>query len=492
MHRTTAHRATSVAALLALAGVTRAEQNQPSPTTGSESQRVSAQRPDSMAGQPGAPWGDQRHAADYRSCHWMGGRAVTNRADESIGDAGDFVVERGSGQITHVVVKSGTTLGMGGRTVLVPFRDFQWDAAKARLVLMSSQDRLGQYPSYSEAEWKRLRTSTPPDRRMSDDAALDERRRSERAGDRGAVASQDVVRDSPRRSPGDAADEAGREQAAGSPTYAQNEAASLSDWMWSQSTRGDSDGYGGHWDASLKQRIEGEIKLVNRISSPHYGEQIVVEIATQDGQTKKVSLGPSWFISGSELALSRGERISVEVVPINIATSAQIGSRELTLRDADGAAAWFGRSFKAGDQTYAAPYYRSVLLSELRGARLDCRGSECGRVDDVVIEANSGTVAFLSIDPNQNFLGIADTKRLVPWTVATVAMDGRVRLDAGKEMVVASMETPSDITTLNTSGLDESVYKAYQMPTRRYDRWERDYDASNQGRGWSSANPQSR
>jgi sporulation protein YlmC with PRC-barrel domain len=116
-----------------------------------------------------------------------------------------------------------------------------------------------------------------------------------------------------------------------------------------------------------------------------------------------------------------------------------------------------------------------VLLSELKGAKLDCRGTTCGRVDDVVLEMNSGMVAFVSIDPDQNFLGVGDTKRLAPWSVVSIGADGKVRVDAQKEMMLSTTKTPDDITTLNRSGDVDAIYNAYQVPARDYDRW-RDED----------------
>jgi hypothetical protein len=96
--------------------------------------------------------------------------------------------------------------------------------------------------------------------------------------------------------------------------------------------------------------------------------------------------------------------------------------------------------------------------------KIDCRGSECGKVRDIILDRNSGEIGFLSIDPNQNFLGISDTKHLLPWSIATVALDGTMRIDASKEMVLASPETPADLSTLNTGTNAERVYKAFNVP----------------------------
>lgn len=554
---------TSAATLLALAGFAHslaAQQSQPTrPTDPNQPGSNQNQQPGSNQyqqpgtnrnQQPGTQSDDQsgmrsrdqnarmNRAVDYRSCHWLTGRDVANNSDETIGEVSDMVVDRGSGRITHVVVKTGTTLGMGGRAVLVPYNEFQWQASRERLMLNTGAENLASYPSFTPSDWRGLRESTPPQTRLygpGDRAATnnpdtytpsaganqsgvsrsgDNRTGADRPGtDRTGTDRTGTDRTNTGQTgsgTGTGTGQTGTPPTSGDRRSGANEdrrsgisdqqgrrgsgqAESLHDWMWSRSSN-TAENYGQQWDMSLKQRIDGEIKRVDRTYSPHYGEQIVVEVAAQDGTTKKIAMGPSWYLSGGETPLVRGERISVEVVPINIATRATVNGREIALRNTDGSAAWGGHSFKQGTSSYSAPYYRSALISELRGAQLDCRGTACGRVDDVIVDVGNGSVAFLSIDPNQNFMGIADTKRLVPWGVATIAMDGRVRIDANKDMVAASMKTPSDLKTLSSAGAADSIYNAYQIQPPSRDAWQDDNSPWNQQRrrDWTDVDPDRR
>ncbi len=54
-------------------------------------------------------------ALDFRSCHWLTDRKVVNSNGEEIASVSDLIVDRGSGRIEYVVIKTGSTFGMGGR-----------------------------------------------------------------------------------------------------------------------------------------------------------------------------------------------------------------------------------------------------------------------------------------------------------------------------------------------------------------------------------------
>ena len=141
----------------------------------------------------------------------------------------------------------------------------------------------------------------------------------------------------------------------------------------------------------------------------------------------------------------------------------------------------------AGGHAYSTPAGRYLLMSDLPGSKIDCRGSELGRVHDVIVDRVSGEIGFLSVDPNQNFLGIGDTKRLVPWSVAHVTLAGGLRLDASKEMVLASPETPKDPTTLNTGGFADRAYKAFDVPMPRFERGRQAAsDSKDSARAWAA------
>jgi sporulation protein YlmC with PRC-barrel domain len=356
---------------------------------------------------------------DFRSSKWLSDRKVVNANGEEIASVSDLILDRGWGRIEYLVVKTGTTLGMGGRAIAVPYGAFKWEAGKDRFVLASTKEQLAEFPEFSPETWTALKDS-----KKDDSSTL----RKKLAAD------------------------------AASP----------------------SDPYAGNLDTAHKARVEGEIKKVERVRTSTFGEQVVVTVQTADGASKKIALGPSWYVNGTAAAPMRGDKVVVDTLALprdpdqllaatSLRTSDRGGGGELKLRETDGTPTWALKSVESGGQSYCTSYSRYLLGSHLTGMKVDCRGSECGKVHQVIIDRNSGEVGFISIDPNQNFMGISDTKRLIPWSVATVTLDGNMRIDASKEMVLASPETPGELMTLNSGTHAERVYKAFEVPAPRFE-----------------------
>lgn len=353
---------------------------------------------------------------DFRSYKWLSNRNIVNGNGEEIAVASDLILDRGSGRVEYLVIKTGTTLGLGGRAVAVPYSAFRWDASvNDRYILGSTVEQLKQYPEYTPEQWKQMGEGLSEDKstlrqRLATDAATP------------------------------------------------------------------SDPYAGSFESAKKERVEGEVTNVERVRTSEFGEQVVVIVKVDGGMMKRVALGPSWYVNSTSTAPMRGDKVVVETLALPrdpeqtlAGTELRSGGRTLRLRANDGAPVWAMRTVESGGSTYSQPYTRYLVLSQLKGMKVDARGNDCGKVYDVIVERNSGEVAFLSIDPNQNFLGIGDTKRLIPWSVVTVTLDGMVRTDASKEMVLASTETPSDLATLSTSDRAAAVYKAYGVAMPKFE-----------------------
>jgi sporulation protein YlmC with PRC-barrel domain len=354
-------------------------------------------------------------SVDFRSSKWLSDRKVVNANGEEIASVSDLILDRGCGRIEYLVVKTGTTLGLGGRAVAIPYGAFKWEAGKDRFILASTKEQLGQFPEFSAESWTAMRNA---------------------GSDEGSKLRQRLAADA--ASPGDP--------------------------------------YAGNLDVTAKSRIEGETKKVERVRTSAYGEQVVITVETANASTKRIALGPSWYVNGTAAAPMRGDKVVVDTLALPrdpdqllAATNLRTSDRELKLRETDGTPVWALKSVESGGQSYNTSYSRYLVGSHLPGMKVDCRGSECGKVHQVIIDRNSGEVGFLSIDPNQNFLGISDTKRLIPWSVATVTLDGNVRIDASKEMVLASPETPGELVTLNSGTHAERVYKAFDVPAPRFE-----------------------
>lgn len=113
----------------------------------------------------------------------------------------------------------------------------------------------------------------------------------------------------------------------------------------------------------------------------------------------------------------------------------------------------------------SAGYQRTaVLATDVRGADIRCASDECGSIDDLIVDMRSGRVVFVSIDPDENFLGIADTKRLAPWPAARwISADEAVDLRATRDQITNAPETPSDLKAMSTTQQIAAVYSAYGL-----------------------------
>ena len=250
------------------------------------------------------------------------------------------------------------------------------------------------------------------------------------------------------------------------------------DYYFTQETRRSTywDPYASNLDTSTQKTITGEVTSVDRRGANDRGEQTIVTIRDQSGQDHRVALGPSWYMSGVPAAPRRGDQITVNAWSTRagtgnttstiasrdaslVASSYRLNDQEVRLRENQNTQ-WSQRSYEDRGRWYAQPYARHILGSTLDGAKLECRGTACGNVDEVIVDVNSGRVAFLSIDPDRNFLGIGDTKYLVPWSVVSVGLDNTVRVDTSKDMMLAGQKTPSDLKELRGSGYTDQVYRA--------------------------------
>jgi sporulation protein YlmC with PRC-barrel domain len=214
------------------------------------------------------------------------------------------------------------------------------------------------------------------------------------------------------------------------------------------------------------------------------GEYTYLIVKPANGEQKTLVLGPSWHVMGNEVVPLRGSKFSGDVVTIPgssdlVVVTSKMDGKEVRYRTAQGAAVWTSK-----DSNQPNPRY--ILASDLKGKKVDFTDKTAGKVDDLVIELNSGRIAFLSIDPNKNVLGIGDTNRLVPFTVAYVRPDDRVTIDATKDMIVASTAMPKDIHQLDQADMLRGAYGAFHTnePSFAARSWGRDNGAmghNNQG-----------
>src|SRR5262245_51639328 len=83
----------------------------------------------------------------------MLGMNIDSPTDESLGAVDDLIIDRGSGKIAYVVMKSGTILGMGGKHVVVPSSALGWDHVDKHLTLNSTKDQIKTWPEFKRDQW---------------------------------------------------------------------------------------------------------------------------------------------------------------------------------------------------------------------------------------------------------------------------------------------------------------------------------------------------
>lgn len=336
------------------------------------------------------------------------GMSVRNSADESLGTITDLVIERGTGRIAYVVLKTGATLGIGGKEVVVPYSVFGWDNADKHVTLASTPDQVKAWPEFESDRWKT--------RDQQENALV-------------RSLSSQYFKDSAR-----------------TPAY--------------PNASGEDD------------RVRGRVTRISRQSVSGYPDQTVLTVTTDEGKTEKVIVGPTWYLVGSSAPIYRDAPIDLYATrgrtsdsPM-IARRVSVNSRETRLYNDKGEPTWGYRTDGPNAMTGVTPF---VLSSELDGKAVECRGEKCGKIDDLVIECVSGRVAFISVDPDQNVLGIGDTKRLAPWSTMAAATQEAVMLDASKAMITSAEKTPSDLHTLSTANMYRNAYPGYDVPVETFE-----------------------
>ncbi len=338
----------------------------------------------------------------FVSADKLHGTTVVNRSGESIGTISDLVIDLGSGYAPYAVVDTSNMIGLGGRTVAVPYASFSWNSAEGQPMLDQTKEQLERLRPFDRDVWASGKSS-------------------------------DFLTDLQRE--------------------------------YRQEMR---DPYADGLDKSRTATIKGKIISIDREDKLLRDDHTVVVVQTDQG-VRRVVLGPSWYVTTRDQPLARDKDVTLMAYevsragePTYVASWFNVDGQKINLRDGSGRPAWGVRS--TGDAGADAARVRDgyALLSELDGKDVSCRGVDCGDVTDMVVECSSGKLAFFVIDPDENFLGIADTNRLAPFEAMSFSTPDTIRLDASKEMVLNSPELPDDLKTLDRAACDR-LYRSYDV-----------------------------
>ncbi|MEQ9617156.1 MAG: PRC-barrel domain-containing protein [Phycisphaerales bacterium] len=347
------------------------------------------------------------------------GAGIRNPNGETVGAVEDFIIDRGSGHIRYVVVQQGGLLGLGGKEVAIPYEYFRFDPYEDHYVVNLTAEMIERAREFTPDDWVELDGS----------ATWTEQLKSMYR------ASSEKIRDL--FEPDPFADTLDRESAA---------------------------------------TIEGRIVRVDRAFRETVDRQVVLTLDTGANTTKKVVLGPSWYVMSQPLAPMRGDTVELRVFTADsrsgetyVARSITIDNETLSYRDDAGEPRWVTSSNRInGDSARAhsdpAPL---ILASDIASRDVSAHGESAGEVQDLFIEHRSGTVPMIVLDPNDNFLGLGDTLRLVPWSVASIG-EREVRIDAEQRMIENSVKLPDDPALMNSVAAITPVYIAFNVDVETF------------------------
>ena len=322
------------------------------------------------------------------------GTAIVNDNAVTVARCSDFIVHRGTGRVEYVVLADGGILGIGGRQVAVPLATFGFDHAENRFRLDVTPEVIDQAAEFLPGEWVPIEGD--------DWTATLAARHS------GRLEAQTIDRRDPFATAVEGA-----------------EVASLS----------------------------GRIDSVHREDNAFGDEQVEIDVRNEEGVVRRVVLGPSWFVMGKSSAPMRLDTVELEVYELPrdtrgrlLARRGTIDGEPVALRDGDGRPHWDSvrpddARGSESDAVLTSPW---MLVSDVVGLEAYARDEYGGEIDDVVVELNSGQIALLYLDPDENILGIADTQRIVPWPVVAVGQEA-VRIDADRAMILNSQAAPDDL-----------------------------------------------
>lgn len=215
-------------------------------------------------------------------------------------------------------------------------------------------------------------------------------------------------------------------------------------------------------------KIEGRVVDVRRDYKLMGNELVHVYVQTKDGQQREAVLGPSWYVMGHDAAPFRGTDIVINAVErdgVWYAASAGKRGNELALRDEDGRPAWNLEGSPGEDRPA-----RYILMSDLIGADAESRGNDSGEVQNIILERNSGRIAFLAFDANENFLGIGDEIRLIPWSMVAIDRDLNANIDADATTIGRAVQMPDDLEAFGSGPEMNTAYTAFGTEPTRFER----------------------
>ena len=346
----------------------------------------------------------------FTSTSELVGSELRNETAESIGTVDDLIVDRGSGKIAYIVVRSGDVLGLGGKQFAIPYSELRYLAPTHSFQTDMTTEQVERQTEFLPDEWSSLTQTS-----WMDEVA------SWFSNDNENVNTLSHTEESVRQAVRD----------------------------------------------GERVRVEGRITSVDRKSIAGE-EHVLVTMEDEEGSEQHVVLGPSWYVLGNENQVRNGDEIELNVVKHDrywVALNSESGSTNIDFRDDDGNPVW---------ETAENRSKRYFLLTDLTGRNTELVGSTVGEVQTSIIEGGSGYVAMIALDPNENLFGLGDEISLVPWAAVSVMSDLTVMVNANETEIERSTKMPDDLDSLRTRSSVAQAYYAFDLDIPKFKQEHRD------------------
>ncbi|MEL6796482.1 MAG: PRC-barrel domain-containing protein [Planctomycetota bacterium] len=330
------------------------------------------------------------------------GSEVIDRDGTEVASIDDLVLDRGSGEVSHVVTVSNDILGLGGDRFAIPYEEFSFDPNGRLLTLDLTTQQVESFGEQSPDAWVRIESGDV-------DASLQMIKR----------ASQDKPN------------------------------ADTIPWRRMLN------------DEAPTMAISGEVVSVDRVSVEN-NEMIVLGLKDESGAVRKVATGPSWFVLDPDNGIHRGAMVDATVVALGTdrsygfaACDFETDDASVTLWTDDWKPAW-----RFSDDV--ADSSGLITATELIGMDARSNDDTAGEIQDGVLELGSGRLAMMLLDPNENLFGIADDLKCVPWSVGSVGMN-RVHIDATTDTLKQCTAAPDDLTLISTPVSLKPIFEDFDV-----------------------------
>ncbi len=400
-----------------------------------QTQRDAGNQPGNQANNRG---NNQAEVYLFKRVSTLLGESIVSRDGTEVATVDDLIVDRGTGQVTHVITISNTILGFGGDRVAVPYEKFRLDMGERRLSLDLTDEQIETFGESPPADYIRIESGDL-------DSSLQRIKQASQKKNAGrAVAWQPMMTE----------------------------------------------------DASTMD-ISGTVVSIERERSQG-DDMVVLGVQDEAGAVRKIVTGPSWYVMDPDHQIRRGAEIDATVVALGTDGSYGFAAREIET-DGDSVTLWNDDWQPEWQRTDSAAD-RTGLITATELVDMDARSNDdsAGEIEDGIIELSTGTIAMLLLDPNDNLFGIGDDLKCVPWNVTSVGME-RVNIDSTSEDLKTCENVPDDLTMISSTEQLRPMYQAFDMPVQNFERRdgsgrgdtspqrdtdrERDNDRNRDGRG---------